>query len=84
MSYEKVRQLQSRIIIGTKQTIKAIKNGDVQEVFVAVDADERVTKEVVEVAKQFGVSYTEVNSKKELGQACAIDVDASTVAITNE
>lgn len=81
MPYERVRQLQSRIMVGTKQTIKAMKNGDVQEVFIAKDADARVTSHVLQLAKELNIPYVEVASKKELGEACSIDVDASTVAI---
>ncbi len=84
MSYDKVRQLQSRIIIGTKQTLKAIKNGDVEEVFVATDADAKVTEPVIELAEEFQVPIVEVDSKQKLGDACDIDVDASTVAIRKE
>lgn len=84
MSYERVRQLQSRIIIGTKQTLKAIRNGDVEEVFVAKDADARVTNQVVELAEELNVPIVEVDSKHELGKACDIEVDASTVAIRKE
>lgn len=81
MSYEKVRQLQSRIIIGTKQTIKAMKNGEVQEVFVAADAEARLTAEVMDLAEGLKIPYVKVDSKEELGKACSIDVDATTVAI---
>ena len=49
MSYEKVIQAKS-VIIGTKQTIKALKNGIVQEVFIAEDADPLLTAHVVETA----------------------------------
>lgn len=84
MAYDRVRELQSRIIIGTKQTIKAMKNGDVQEVFIATDADAHVTDKVTEVAKQLNIPSVEVDSKKKLGKACGIEVDASTVAIKTE
>ena len=38
MSYEKVLKAEN-IIIGTKQTVKASKNGIVKEVIIAEDAD---------------------------------------------
>ena len=38
MSYEKVIQAKS-VIIGTKQTIRALKNQLIQEVIIAEDAD---------------------------------------------
>ncbi len=84
MSYEKVTQLQSRIIIGTKQTLKAMKNGEVEEVIIAEDADEHITGEVIEEAKRLQIPYVMVDSKKKLGKACNIKVDASTVAIRRE
>ena len=41
MSYEKVEQAK-KTIIGTKQTVKAIRAGIVTEVIIAQDAEERV------------------------------------------
>lgn len=81
MSYERVTQLQSRIIIGTKQTLKAMQNKEVSEVFIAADADQEITDQVLELAKQLNVPYTIVDSKRKLGKACQIDVGASTVAV---
>ena len=40
MSYEKVKQAK-KTIIGTKQTVKAIRAGIVTEVIIAMDAEER-------------------------------------------
>lgn len=84
MSYNRVTQLQSRIIIGTKQTLKAMNNGDVSEVFIAKDADQHITHKVIEEAKKLEIPFVIVDSKKKLGIACQIDVDASTVAIKRE
>lgn len=84
MSYEKMTQLQSRIIIGTKQTLKAMQNGEVCEVFIAEDADQHITEKVLNEAKRLQIPYTLVDSKKKLGKACKIDVDASTVAVKHE
>ena len=81
MSYHKVTQHQSQAIIGTKQTIKAMHNGEVSELFIAEDADKQVTLKVIQAAKQSGVPYTMLHSKKQLGKACNIDVDATAVAI---
>jgi large subunit ribosomal protein L7A len=46
MSYEKVLQAK-RFVIGTKQTVKALKEGNVRELIVASDADPKVTAKVV-------------------------------------
>src|SRR5690625_2352097 len=80
MTYDRINELQLRMIIRTNQTVKAMKNGDSQEVFIVTDADAHVTDKVTEVAKQLNIPSVEVDSKKKLGKACGIEVDASTVA----
>ena len=80
MSYEKVLQAQ-KIIIGTKQTVKALKEGKVQEVFVATDAEPKVTAKIVEEALGLDVPVQYVDSMKKLGKACGIEVGAAAVAI---
>ncbi|MFD2043183.1 ribosomal L7Ae/L30e/S12e/Gadd45 family protein [Ornithinibacillus salinisoli] len=84
MSYEKVTQLQSNVIIGTKQTLKAMKNGEISEVYVADDADQQITRKVQDLAKALDIPCQCVDSKKKLGIACGIDVGASTVAIKKD
>ncbi|MEH7334731.1 50S ribosomal protein L7ae-like protein [Neobacillus drentensis] len=80
MSYEKVLQAQ-KIIIGTKQTVKALKEGKVQEIFVATDAEPKVTVKIVEEALGLNVPVRYVDSMKKLGKACGIEVGAAAVAI---
>ncbi|UOR10615.1 ribosomal L7Ae/L30e/S12e/Gadd45 family protein [Halobacillus amylolyticus] len=81
MSYEKVAQAKSGIVIGTKQTLKAMKNGEVNHVITADDADQFMTMKVVKLAAQMNIPHTKVASMEELGNACGIDVGAATVAI---
>lgn len=81
MSYEKVLQAE-HIIIGTKQTVKALKSGTVIEIVVATDADHKVISKVVQTAKEMAVPISYVDSMKKLGRACKIDVGAAAVAIT--
>ncbi|MFD2445241.1 50S ribosomal protein L7ae-like protein [Bacillus sp. CGMCC 1.16607] len=80
MSYEKVLQAKD-IIVGTKQTVKALREGTVKSLVVANDADLRVTSKVVEIAKEVNTPIYYVDSMKKLGKACGIEVSAATVAI---
>ncbi|WP_045383186.1 50S ribosomal protein L7ae-like protein [Bacillus spizizenii] len=80
MSYDKVSQAKS-IIIGTKQTVKALKQGSVKEVVVAKDADPILTTSVISLAEDQGISVSMVESMKKLGKACGIEVGAAAVAI---
>ncbi|WP_047981969.1 ribosomal L7Ae/L30e/S12e/Gadd45 family protein [Ornithinibacillus contaminans] len=81
MSYEKVTHVKSQTIIGLKQTLKAMKNGQISEVYIAEDADRHMTQRIEELAKTLDIPCQRVDSKKKLGAACGIDVGASTVAI---
>lgn len=81
MSYEKVTNEESRIIIGKKETLKAIRRDEVSEVYYARDADGHLVKDVIQVAQEQNIPCKAVDSMKKLGKACGIDVGASTVAI---
>ncbi|KOP72273.1 50S ribosomal protein L7ae-like protein [Cytobacillus solani] len=82
MSYEKVLQAKN-VVIGTKQTVKALNQGTVREVVVAKDADYKVIAKVVNTAEEALVPVLYVDSMKKLGKACGIDVGAATIAIIN-
>lgn len=70
--------------IGTKQTTKAVELGKAAKVFVARDADPKLTSKIVALAKKMGVEVTYVDSMKQLGKACGIEVGAAMAAIVNE
>jgi large subunit ribosomal protein L7A len=80
MSYEKVLQAR-KIVIGTKQAVKALKEGNAQEILVASDAEQRLTAKVVEEAILMEIPIHYVDSMKKLGKTCGIEVGAATVAI---
>ncbi|WP_044736122.1 50S ribosomal protein L7ae-like protein [Geobacillus kaustophilus] len=80
MSYEKVLQA-GKIVIGTKQTIRVLKEGKAAEVIVAEDADLPIIEKVTAAANEANVPVTKVDSMKKLGKACKIQVGAAAVAI---
>jgi large subunit ribosomal protein L7A len=61
-----------------------IELGQAREVFVAKDADPRVTGKVIALCKKMGVQVTYVDSMKLLGKACGIEVGAAIAAVLNE
>lgn len=83
MSYDKVKQA-GKICIGTKQTTKAVELGKTNEVFVAKDADPRITNKMVSLCKKMDITVTYVDSMKSLGKACGIEVGAAMAAVVNE
>lgn len=71
----------SRKTVGTKQTQKFIESGQVLVVYIAKDAEERVTSPLLQMCKEKGIEVVYVDSMKELGNACGIKVGAATAAV---
>lgn len=83
MSYDKVKQATS-LSIGTKQAMKTVELGRASEVYIAKDADPRITIKMVNLCKKLGVKVIYVDSMKQLGKACGIEVGAAMAAVVNE
>jgi large subunit ribosomal protein L7A len=58
--------------------------GKAKEVFLAKDADPRITIKVINLCKKMEVKVTQVESMKMLGKACGIEVGAALAAAINE
>ena len=67
--------------IGLKECKKAVQNDNVLKAFIAQDVDERVIAEFKDLCNQKSVEVIQVDTMKDLGKACGIDVGASTVVI---
>jgi large subunit ribosomal protein L7A len=72
------------VVIGTKQTMKAVELGIAVEVFVAQDADPRMVTRIVQLCEQSGVKLTLVDTMRSLGKTCGIDVGAAMAAVVEE
>ena len=71
----------SKISVGIKQSTKAIATDKAVVLFVASDADQFVVKQVIDLASQKSVEIVYIETMKELGRACNIDVGAATAVI---
>ncbi len=71
-------------IVGLKQTVKAVKNGTAKKVYVAEDADDFIKQSVLHACNDKNLQIIYVNSMRELGDACGIDIGASTAAIVED
>lgn len=83
MSYEEALR-KGNVKIGTKQTMKVLESGEALEVFVAKDAEPRVTSKVIQLCRQFGVKVTYVETMKMLGKACGIEVGAAAAVLCKD
>ena len=71
-------------VVGTKQTIKALEKGEVQLVFIARDAEEKVIRPVVCLCEANNIELQYVESMLQLGKMCGIKVKAAVAAITEQ
>jgi len=67
--------------VGVKQTMKAVENGTAKVVFIAGDVDEKVVSALRELCTEKSVQLIPVDTMKQLGKACGIDVNASAACI---
>ncbi|HNU79254.1 MAG TPA: ribosomal L7Ae/L30e/S12e/Gadd45 family protein [Bacillota bacterium] len=77
---QELKAIQRRTV-GLKQTVKAIKNGTAKKVYLAEDADDFIKQSVLDVCRDRNIQIIYVSNMKELGDACGIDIGASTAAI---
>lgn len=71
-------------VVGAKQVRRALESGRALTVFLADDADPKVTGPISEACAEKGVEAETVPSMKELGKACGISVGAAVAATVAE
>lgn len=67
--------------VGLKQTLKAINGSTARCVYLARDVDAHVAAKVVDHCSKAQVPLIYVDTMKELGEACGIQVGAATAAV---
>ncbi|WP_251860707.1 ribosomal L7Ae/L30e/S12e/Gadd45 family protein [Clostridium sp. Marseille-Q2269] len=76
-----IDRLKGNKVVGVKQTVKALKNSTVKTLYVSNDADESLIKPLIELAEENSIDIIKVDTMKELGKLCGIDVSAATAAL---
>jgi large subunit ribosomal protein L7A len=71
-------------IVGTKQTTKAVQRNQAKVVYVAADAEDRIIEPLLALCREKSVEVIKVNSMKELGRACGIQVGSAAAAILED
>ena len=67
--------------IGIKQTLKAVESNSAKVVFIAKDADEKIVGSLRELCLSNSVKLEYIDTMKQLGKACGIEVGASAVCL---
>jgi len=68
-------------IVGTKQVLRAIAQGEAECVFVAADADEPIRQRIISACDEQNIPAQQQHTLRELGAACRIAVGAAAVAL---
>ena len=68
-------------IVGTHRLLRALAAGEVSEVYLAMDADLVIARQVREACEKAGVRLVEASSMKALGQACGGEVKTASAGI---
>lgn len=71
----------SKKVVGLKQCLKAIESGNVTNVYIAEDADERLLRGIKEACNSKSIKIEMVESMKVLGKACGIEVGSAVACI---
>ena len=69
------------LLVGSKQTLKAIANNEAKKVFLAKDIDQPLKKDILKAVNNNNITFEIVESKKELGRFCGIDVSAASAVL---
>lgn len=70
-----------RKVVGAKQTARVLEKNQAEVVYVAKDADERVVRRVLELAKEQDVPIVMVETMKQLGEACNVEVKTALAVV---
>ena len=65
---------------GIKQVLKSIKENKAKKVYIAEDAERRVTEEAINLCKTKGIEITYIKTMQELGKIAKIEVGTSTMS----
>lgn len=76
-----VDRLLGKKVIGIKQSTKSLESGEGKTLYVAKDAQVELVKHVLEVATSVKVETVYVDTMRDLGKLCGIDVGAAVALV---
>ena len=68
-------------VVGTRRLVRAVEAGEIAEAYVARDADLFILRQVRQACSDAGVRIVEVDTMKQLGEACGVDVRTASAGI---
>ncbi|MBQ3424590.1 MAG: ribosomal L7Ae/L30e/S12e/Gadd45 family protein [Clostridia bacterium] len=71
-------------VVGTRRLVRAIQAGEIAEAYIARDADLFILRQVRQACNEAGIRMIEVDTMKQLGQACGIEVPTASAGIRRQ
>ena len=68
-------------VVGTRRLLRAIQAGEISEAYIARDADLFIARQVKQACTEKGVRMIEVDTMKELGLACGVEVKTASAGL---
>ncbi|MGO1468548.1 MAG: ribosomal L7Ae/L30e/S12e/Gadd45 family protein [Tissierella sp.] len=68
-------------VVGVKQVKRAITSSEASQVYLAEDAENKITQDIILLCQEHKIPIEKVYTMKELGDACGIDINAATAAL---
>ena len=80
--FEELKNAENKVV-GLKQLLRRLAADDVSVVYIADDADRHVKEQILTAIGEKDIHIVNVESMRELGEQCGIDVSAACAAILN-
>ena len=70
-----------KIVIGKRQTLRALLRDEAEVIYLSKDADLHVTKQIMDVCKEKNIEIVYFDTMKELGASVGVFVNAAAAAV---
>jgi large subunit ribosomal protein L7A len=75
------KEEEKKVVIGKKQTLRALLKDEAEKVYISRDADFHVTEPIAQACKDKNIEIAYFDNMRDLGIACGIDVNAAAAAV---
>lgn len=70
-----------KIVIGKRQILRELKKNNIEEIFIAADAETQYITELIEAAKNHGISYRIGSSMNQIAVQQGIEVPSGAIGV---
>ncbi len=78
---EEQLRMPERRVVGTKQVLRAVRDGRASRVFLCKDADEFIYRQVEAACEAARIPLTVLDSMEKLGRLCLVSVKTASAAL---